>query len=56
MLESSAAPVATLLAAANANETDAFRAMLVEGAVVDGWRTEFAGRRHPRASELTVVT
>ena len=43
MLESAPAPVATLLEAANANDTEAFLAMFVEGAVVDDWGREFAG-------------
>ena len=43
MLESTPAPVAALLAAANANETDAFLATFAEGGVVDDWGREFAG-------------
>lgn len=43
MLESAPAPVAPLLEAANANDTEAFLAMFVEGAVVDDWGREFAG-------------
>jgi len=43
MPESAPAPVATLLDAANANDTDAFLATFVEGAVVDDWGREFAG-------------
>jgi ketosteroid isomerase-like protein len=43
MLESAPAPVATLLEAANANDTKAFLAMFVEGAIVDDWGREFAG-------------
>ena len=43
MLESAPAPVAALLEAANANDTQAFLAMFVEGAVVDDWGREFAG-------------
>jgi hypothetical protein len=35
MLESAPAPVATPLAAASANDTEAFLSMFVEGAVVD---------------------
>jgi hypothetical protein len=43
MLESTPAPVARLLEAANANDTDAFLAMFVDGGVVDDWGREFAG-------------
>src|SRR5712671_849287 len=43
MPESAPAPVATLLEAANANDTDAFIAMFGEGGVVDDWGREFAG-------------
>jgi ketosteroid isomerase-like protein len=43
MLESAPAPVATLLEAANANDTEAFLAIFLEGAVVDDWGREFAG-------------
>ena len=43
MLESTPAPVARLLEAANANDTDAFLAMFGEGGVVDDWGREFAG-------------
>ena len=43
MLESAPAPVATLLEAANANDTEAFLAKFADGAVVDDWGREFAG-------------
>jgi hypothetical protein len=43
MLDSAPAPVAALLEAANANDTEAFLATFVEGAVVDDWGREFAG-------------
>jgi ketosteroid isomerase-like protein len=43
MPESTPTPIATLLEAANANDTEAFLAMFVDGAVVDNWGTEFAG-------------
>ena len=43
MLESAPAPVATLLEAANANDTEAFLATFVADAVVDDWGREFAG-------------
>jgi ketosteroid isomerase-like protein len=43
MLESAPAPVATLLEAANANDTEAFLAKFAHGAVVDDWGREFAG-------------
>jgi hypothetical protein len=43
MLEPAPAPVAKLLEAANANDTDAFLATFVDGGVVDDWGREFAG-------------
>ncbi|MGH2885835.1 MAG: nuclear transport factor 2 family protein [Solirubrobacteraceae bacterium] len=43
MIESLPAPVTRLLAAANANDTEAFLATFVEGGVVDDWGREFAG-------------
>jgi hypothetical protein len=43
MLESAQGPVARLLEAANANDTDAFLATFVDGGVVDDWGREFAG-------------
>jgi len=43
MLESTPAPVAKLLEAANANDTEAFLATFVEGGVVDDWGREFVG-------------
>jgi ketosteroid isomerase-like protein len=43
MLESAPAPVAALLEAANASDTEAFLATFVDGAVVDDWGREFAG-------------
>lgn len=43
MLESAPGPDATLLEAANANDTEAFLAVFAEGAVVDDWGREFAG-------------
>jgi ketosteroid isomerase-like protein len=43
MLESAPAPVAKLLEAANTNDTEAFLAMFVEGAVVDDWGRDFTG-------------
>jgi ketosteroid isomerase-like protein len=42
-LDSAPAPVANLLDAANANDTEAFLAMFVDGAVVDDWGREFVG-------------
>ena len=36
-------PVAKLLAAANANDIDAFLAVFTEGGVVDDWGREFVG-------------
>jgi len=41
--EAAPAPVAALLEAANANDTDAFLATFVEGGVVDDWGREFVG-------------
>jgi SnoaL-like domain len=43
MLESAPPPVAKLLDAANANDTEAFLALFVEGGVVDDWGMEFVG-------------
>jgi ketosteroid isomerase-like protein len=43
MVESAPAPIATLLEAVNANDTDAFLAIFAECAVVDDWGREFAG-------------
>jgi ketosteroid isomerase-like protein len=43
MIESVPAPVAGLLEAANANDTEAFLAMFTDGGVVDDWGREFAG-------------
>jgi hypothetical protein len=43
MIESAPAPVARLVEAANANDTDAFLAMFVDGGVVDDWGREFPG-------------
>jgi hypothetical protein len=43
MLDSTPVPVATLLRAANANDTEAFLGVLVDGAIVDVWGREFAG-------------
>ena len=43
MLESPPAPVAKLLEAANANDTEAFLATFVDGGVVDDWGREFVG-------------
>lgn len=43
MLESAPRPVAKLLDAANANDTEAFLALFVEGGVVDDWGREFVG-------------
>src|SRR3954454_10120578 len=43
MLESAPVPVARLLEAANANDTDAFLATFVDGGVVDDWGREFVG-------------
>ena len=43
MIEPVPAPVASLLAAANANDTEAFLATFVEGGVVDDWGRDFAG-------------
>jgi len=43
MLESAPAPVAKLLEAANANDTEAFLATFVDGGVVDDWGREFVG-------------
>jgi hypothetical protein len=43
MVESAAAPVAKLLEAANANDTEAFLATFVDGGVVDDWGREFVG-------------
>jgi len=43
VLESAPAPVAALLASANASETEAFLATFAEGGVVDDWGREFAG-------------
>jgi hypothetical protein len=43
VLESAPAPVAKLLDAANANDTEAFLAAFVEGGVVDDWGREFVG-------------
>jgi hypothetical protein len=37
------APVARLLEAANANDTEAFLAAFVDGGVVDDWGREFVG-------------
>jgi hypothetical protein len=42
-LDSAQAPVAKLLDAANANDTEAFLAMFVDGAAVDDWGREFVG-------------
>ena len=39
-------PVATLIEAANANDTDAFLASLAPDAVVDDWGREFHGPSH----------
>lgn len=44
MPESAPPPVEKLLAAANANDTEAFLSMFVEGGVVDDWGREFVGR------------
>jgi hypothetical protein len=43
MPEAVPAPVARLLEAANANDTEAFLATFVDGGVVDDWGREFAG-------------
>jgi ketosteroid isomerase-like protein len=43
MLEPAPRPVARLLEAANANDTEAFLATFVEDGVVDDWGREFAG-------------
>jgi ketosteroid isomerase-like protein len=43
MIESAPAPVARLLEAANANDTEAFLATFTDGGVVDDWGREFAG-------------
>jgi hypothetical protein len=43
MLESAPPPVAKLLDAANANDTEAFLSTFVEGGVVDDWGREFVG-------------
>lgn len=45
MAESTPAPVAKLLAAANANDTEAFLASFVDGGVVDDWGREFVGEQ-----------
>ena len=44
MPESAPPPVEKLLAAANANDTEAFLSMFVEEGVVDDWGREFVGR------------
>jgi hypothetical protein len=43
MLESAPAPVAKLLEAANANDTEVFLATFVSEGVVDDWGREFVG-------------
>jgi hypothetical protein len=43
MVEGVPAPVARLLEAATANDTEAFLATFVEGGVVDDWGREFVG-------------
>src|SRR3982074_2638920 len=43
MLESTPAPVAKLLEAANTTDTEAFLATFVDGGVVDDWGREFVG-------------
>jgi hypothetical protein len=43
MVEGAPAPVARLLEAANANDTEAFLGTFVEGGVVDDWGREFVG-------------
>jgi hypothetical protein len=43
MLGSPPAPVAKLLQAANANDTEAFLATFTDGGVVDDWGREFVG-------------
>src|SRR5215469_4852839 len=43
MSDAAPAPVARLLEAANANDTEAFLATFVDGGVVDDWGREFAG-------------
>jgi hypothetical protein len=43
VIESVPAPVARLLEAANANDTEGFLATFVAGGVVDDWGREFAG-------------
>ena len=43
MVEGASAPVARLLEAANANDTEAFLAAFVDGGVVDDWGREFVG-------------
>ena len=43
MVEGAPAPVARLLEAANANDTEAFLATFVAGGVVDDWGREFDG-------------
>jgi hypothetical protein len=43
MPESAPPPVAKLLDAANANDSEAFLALFVEGGVVDDWGREFVG-------------
>ena len=43
MPESAPAPVAKLLEAANANDTEAFLATFAEGGLVDDWGREFVG-------------
>ena len=43
MPESAQAPVAALLEAANAHDTEAFLALFAERGVVDDWGREFAG-------------
>jgi hypothetical protein len=43
MSEGAPAPVARLLEAANANDTEAFLATFIDGGVVDDWGREFAG-------------
>lgn len=43
MPDAAPAPVARLLEAANANDTEAFLATFVDGGVVDDWGREFVG-------------
>jgi hypothetical protein len=43
MLDVAPAPVAKLLQAANANDTETFLATFVDGGVVDDWGREFVG-------------